>query len=230
MSKMAAGMLADKSKPAATEALSTTDKTPPMEKPLEKIQPSQPKNKPVNVESNGSLSEALKKGKEGLKPTETVERHLPVVGVESGRGKGRGRQYNIEDEEAKKEYFDDEKALNEKVKKVSEWIKSSKHVIMFTGAGISTRYKYSNERLCHNDVTKYSAGIPDFRSGMNTVLPTGPGVWEVRAEGSGRVNAKITPILKALPTTTHMSIVKLHESGNECIVLMWIYDIVIESY
>jgi hypothetical protein len=25
-----------------------------------------------------------------------------------------------------------------------------------------------------------STGIPDFRSGMDTVLPTGPGAWELR--------------------------------------------------
>ena len=59
-----------------------------------------------------------------------------------------------------------------------------------------------------------SAGIPDFRSGMNTVLDTGPGVWEVRAQGTARSNTKITPILRASPTQTHMAIVKLHESGK----------------
>ena len=41
----------------------------------------------------------------------------------------------------------------------------SKHFIAFTGAGIST-----------------ACGIPDFRSGINTVLKTGPGAWEKKAQ------------------------------------------------
>ena len=55
--------------------------------------------------------------------------------------------------------------------------------------------------------------VPDFRSGMDTVLQTGPGAWELRAKGQLRDTKKhkVTTTSKAIPTITHMSLVKLHE-------------------
>ena len=64
-------------------------------------------------------------------------------------------------DEEKREFFDSEDVLDKKIDKFIQMLKNSKHFIAFTGAGIST-----------------STGIADFRSGINTVLPTGPGCWE----------------------------------------------------
>ena len=49
---------------------------------------------------------------------------------------------------------------------------------------------------------------------MNTVLSTGPGVWELMAHDASRSKeATIKPILQALPSPSHMAMVKLHEEG-----------------
>ncbi len=70
----------------------------------------------------------------------------------------------IKSEEEKKEYVDDAATLDLKVTQLVEWIRESNHFTCFTGAGIST-----------------STGIPDYRSGYGTMLPTGPGCWEKAA-------------------------------------------------
>ena len=70
----------------------------------------------------------------------------------------------IKTEEEKKEYFDSPEVLDEKVGILAEMVLTSAHFVAFTGAGIST-----------------STGIPDYRSGYNTVLATGPGCWETAA-------------------------------------------------
>ena len=44
----------------------------------------------------------------------------------------------------------------------------------------------------------YSAGIPDFRSGMNTVLDTGPGVWELRDKKQGLTEKQKTDLKKKI--------------------------------
>ena len=106
-------------------------------------------------------------------------------------------------EDAKKEYFDTPEELELKVAQLAAWVRESDHFVAFTGAGIST-----------------SAGIADYRSGFNTVLPTGPGCWEKKAQGKASNKPKIrTEMIKAIPTPTHMSLVKLMEVGMlKCLI------------
>ena len=70
----------------------------------------------------------------------------------------------IKTEEEKTEYFDDEETLNTKIEQLADMVKNSKHFVAFTGAGLST-----------------GSGIPDYRSGANTVMETGAGCWEKAA-------------------------------------------------
>ena len=70
----------------------------------------------------------------------------------------------IKTEEEKKEYFDSPEVLDQKIEMLAEMVIMSQHMVAFTGAGIST-----------------AAGVPDYRSGYNTVLKTGPGCWETAA-------------------------------------------------
>eukprot|EP00742_Colponemidia_sp_Colp-10_P010155 GILJ01011130.1.p1 GENE.GILJ01011130.1~~GILJ01011130.1.p1 ORF type:complete len:417 (+),score=41.05 GILJ01011130.1:119-1369(+) len=103
----------------------------------------------------------------------------------------------IQDEAQKREIFDSPEVLDVKVGLLAEWILTSNHFIVFTGAGVST-----------------STGIPDFRSGMNTKLPTGPGVWELKAHGLARnANSAVVSSLRAIPSPTHMALVELQRCG-----------------
>ena len=68
--------------------------------------------------------------------------------------------WSARDEASTREYFDAEDVVETKVKEIARLLRGASHAIIFTGAGIST-----------------SAGIPDFRSGLGTVLQTGPGLW-----------------------------------------------------
>ncbi|XP_062534574.1 NAD-dependent protein deacetylase Sirt6-like isoform X2 [Armigeres subalbatus] len=84
------------------------------------------------------------------------------------------------------EIFDDDEIVEKKCEQLAKLILSAKHVVVHTGAGIST-----------------SAGIPDFR---------GPkGVWTLEKKGEKpSINVSFD---EALPTKTHMGLKTLVEAG-----------------
>ena len=106
-------------------------------------------------------------------------------------------------EQEKTEYFDDEVSLTEKIDKLAQMIEKSKCFTCFTGAGLSV-----------------GAGIPDYRSGANTVNATGAGCWEkaanlqkARKDGTmlnepSKKEFKVS-IAEAQPVKGHMSLVAL---------------------
>lgn len=94
-------------------------------------------------------------------------------------------------DEEKKEFFDSEEELDFKVTVLAMWIKESKHFVAFTGAGIST-----------------AAGISDYRSGVDTCLKVGPGIWEKKKHNLKTTNKKElkAKMQSAVPTITHMAL------------------------
>ena len=75
---------------------------------------------------------------------------------------------------------------------------------MIVSHGVASAVDMLLRLCCH------SSGIPDYRSGMDTVLETGPGVWELAANKKTRPpGTSVTPIINALPSPTHMAIVQL---------------------
>ncbi|KAI6688711.1 hypothetical protein NL676_025539 [Syzygium grande] len=86
-----------------------------------------------------------------------------------------------------REFFDPPHVLQEKIERLAMTIKESKHLVVFTGAGIST-----------------SCGIPDFR---------GPkGIWTLQREGKPLPQASL-PFHRAVPSMTHMALVELERAG-----------------
>lgn len=85
------------------------------------------------------------------------------------------------------EQFDEASLLEDKIVRLAEWMRTSKHIVVITGAGIST-----------------SAGIPDFR---------GPrGVWTLEQQGEKpQINISFDD---AVPTPTHMALVALARSSK----------------
>jgi len=91
------------------------------------------------------------------------------------------------DQEMMEEHYDPADILAQKVDKLAAMVQESRHLVAFTGAGIST-----------------TAGIPDFR---------GPdGKWTREAQGKKALVG--VQAVKAFPTPTHMSLVDLHKRGK----------------
>lgn len=113
----------------------------------------------------------------------------PPPGLPSSVGSvGGGGSTAHSDPERIMEFQETTKEMATKTDLLAKWITEAKHMVVFTGAGIST-----------------SAGIPDFR---------GPeGVWTLKAQGKTRTGST-TSTLKAFPTITHMSLVALQNSGH----------------
>jgi len=94
-----------------------------------------------------------------------------------------------------KEFFDKPEVLETKCRQLAGMIAGARHVIAFTGAGVST-----------------GTGIMDFRSGHNTVLPTGPGLWELpkSQRPTGNILEQCT---QAQPGRTHAVLSRLWRAG-----------------
>ena len=93
---------------------------------------------------------------------------------------------NTVDLEAIEEFEDTPAELEAKIKLLVGMVRDSKHLVAFTGAGIST-----------------SASIPDFR-GPN-------GVWTLKAQGK---KPKDRPSFDdAIPTPCHMTLKELQDQG-----------------
>ncbi|XP_073793769.1 NAD-dependent protein deacetylase sirtuin-7 isoform X3 [Danio rerio] len=86
------------------------------------------------------------------------------------------------------EMFDDAENLKTKVKQLAEAVQRAKHLVIYTGAGIST-----------------AASIPDYR-GPN-------GVWTQLQKGR---SVSTSDLSQAEPTLTHMSIWMLHKMKMVC--------------
>eukprot|EP01125_Pyxidicula_operculata_P008812 TRINITY_DN2925_c0_g1_i1.p1 TRINITY_DN2925_c0_g1~~TRINITY_DN2925_c0_g1_i1.p1 ORF type:complete len:601 (+),score=153.95 TRINITY_DN2925_c0_g1_i1:1315-3117(+) len=109
-----------------------------------------------------------------------------LVGNEIFNSLSKNKLDEMYDEELR-EYEESHEVLSQKVKEIAAAIKESKHLVVYTGAGVST-----------------SADIPDYR---------GPeGVWTLKARG-GQPSKKKKGITDAYPTYTHYALTKLQQSG-----------------
>ena len=95
------------------------------------------------------------------------------------------------------EYFDSPELIEEHALLVAQKLRDSQHAIAFCGAGLSTM-----------------SGIPDYRSGYQTILATGPGKWETDEN-----KAKYTKTVvrrtgnEAWPNKGHLALSALAKEG-----------------
>ena len=95
------------------------------------------------------------------------------------------------------EYLDPDHQITTKAHHLAGLLCAAKKTICITGAGVST-----------------STGIPDYRSGFNTILTTGPGAWETdeNKKKYTKIIKKVPPS-KAIPSKTHMALSELVHQG-----------------
>uniref|UniRef100_T1H7Q6 protein acetyllysine N-acetyltransferase n=1 Tax=Rhodnius prolixus TaxID=13249 RepID=T1H7Q6_RHOPR len=127
-----------------------------------------------------------------------------------------------------KEVFESEESVTKKVKELAEWVRSANHVVVHTGAGISTsagipdfRYDYhkcSRGFVLHEFSIIFYLNKSSYMSGkyldvfnVLMLLPfvnRGPnGVWTLEKKGlKPEVNISFDD---ALPTKTHMALLEL---------------------
>lgn len=150
-----------------------------IQKQKEEKQKSEEAVKEVKPQPKGLLKDIASFNKTKLNHTETHVTTTPVI-------KPPQTSYSHAPGEDITEYYDTPEDLLLKVKELAKVIKESKHMVAYTGAGVST-----------------SAKIPDYR---------GPqGVWTLRDQGKSP-KMEIT-LEQALPTPTHMAIVELEKQG-----------------
>lgn len=102
-------------------------------------------------------------------------------------------------DDERKEFLNTDAVLRERVKEVAKLVREARHCVIYTGAGISTRFVLEIGLL----LMLASANIPDFR---------GPqGVWTLRDKGKYRNKAK--GLNDARPTFAHYAITDLVRRG-----------------
>lgn len=92
------------------------------------------------------------------------------------------------------EYFDSFSEASSKASLIADRLKRSTHPIAFIGAGLST-----------------ASGVPDYRSGKETVLETGPGKWETESSPSSppSLSKPKKPAFLAWPNIGHRCLLSL---------------------